>query len=145
MAETAQQPQQAPKATQTLVDALADLFSVLAHSWNRPLEEALGRRDRFIYAFSGSWPWLIYNLRSDSLNYALAIFGGKSGGLSPTVLASVTFGAQMLLAAWFAWLISYQGRQCSPSRFFLEGILFPGIAAALLKGSFLLELFGLGG
>ena len=93
MAETAQQPQQAPKATQTLVDALADLFSVLAHSWNRPLEEALGRRDRFIYAFSGSWPWLIYNLRSDSLNYALAIFGGKSGDLSPTVLASVTFGA----------------------------------------------------
>ena len=82
------------------------------------------------------------NLGSDwSSN--LAIFEGSGIGVSG--LSAITLFAQIVLAYWFAFLIGYQVRRCSPTRFFLEGLIFPGIAAALLSGSVLTDLFGLGG
>ena len=70
------------------------------------------------------------------------LFEASLGSLS---LISFTFVAQLGLGAWFAFLISYNERLCSPSRFFLEGLVFPGVSAILVQGPFLLDLFGLGG
>ena len=136
------------KTARTFTEALHELFSTLAGAWNKPLlpKDALSKWKRGIYAFSGSTPWFIFNLTPDSVRDALEeleAFG--DGGLGPFVLISITLLTRVLLAAWFAWLIAYQERRCSPSRFFIEGLLFPGVAGALIKTSILLELFGLGG
>ena len=137
------------QTARTFAEALDDLFSTLAGAWNRPLskKDALSDWNRRIYAFSGSMPWFLYNVTPDSVRQAfieLDVFG-DSVGPGPLELLGVTWSAQLLLAAWFAWLIAYQKRRCSPSRLFVEGLLFPGVAAVLIKTSLLLELFGLGG
>lgn len=53
----------------------------------------------------------------------MGVFGEIS--LSPLMFAVIIFVAQVVSACFFAWLIAYQQRCCSPSRFFLEGLLFP--------------------
>ena len=116
---------------------LGDLLCEIGDSWIRPLEnEPLEQPLPFLYALAGTLPWLWVNLRMPNFD----IFEEGSGALS-----TITLVVQILLGLWFAWLISYRRRPCSPSRFFLEGLLFPGIAAALLEGPILLRLFGLGG
>lgn len=140
------------KVARTFTEALHELFSTLAGAWNKPLspEGALSDWKRRIYAFSGSMPWFIYNLTPDSVREAfdeeigLGVFDAD-GGLGASGLFPITLLTRILLAAWFAWLIAYQERRCSPSRFFIEGLLFPGVAAALIETSILLQLFGFGG
>lgn len=117
----------------TLADALIELSEAVSRSWNRPLRAPLKRSWRFTYAFAGSFPWIFYNFDRDWIGTSEAI------GLGFTILSLI---AQMVVAGWFAWLISFQKRPCSPSRLFLEGLLFPGIAAALISGSFLNQFFG---
>ena len=106
----------------------------IGESWTRPLkDQPLQQPHPFLYAFAGSFPWLWVNLSMSDLGLL-----DESG--ADVVVAIVTLVAQIVLGLWFAWLISYQDRKCSPSRFFLEGLLFPGIAAALLGGSLLTRL-----
>ncbi|MCY4030481.1 MAG: hypothetical protein OXH75_29730 [Acidobacteria bacterium] len=138
----------AAKTARTFTEALHELFSTLAGAWNKPLspDGSLSDWKRRTYAFSGSMPWFIYNLTPESVREAVEELGvfGADGGLGPFELISIALLTQVLLAAWFAWLIAYQKRRCSPSRFFIEGLLFPGVAAALIETSILLELFGFG-
>ena len=118
---------------------VGDLLYEIGESWTKPLaEKPLEQPQPFLYALAGSFPWLWVNLRMSDLDIL-----AESG--ADALIATVTLVVQIVLGVWFAWLISYQNRPCSPSRFFLEGLLFPGIAAALLGGPILGRLFGLGG
>ena len=129
-----------PRSSPKIVEVLVDLFSWFANSWIRPLKgDPLIHWKRFAYAFVGSCAWLLVNLKSDHLE----IFSKVSS--DQVALGNITLIIQIGLGAWFAWLISYQKRSCSPSRFFLEGLLLPGVAAVLVRGSFLSRLFGLDG
>lgn len=117
-----------------MADALIQLMNRTSETWNTPLDSPLPRWHRLLYAFAGAFPWLLFNLTDrDWINALVSLPAGF------VVVAFVL--AQVLLGAWFAWLIGYQERKCSPSRFFLEGLLFPGVAAALLFSS--QSLFGL--
>ena len=117
-----------PKPPPASVALVKELFSTWGQTWKEPLPEPLPRPQRFFYAFAGALPWLFVNLGS-------AEWISLVQALDFALLLTVSF--QPLLAAWFAWLIAYQERPCSPSRFFLEGLLFPGIAAALLTNAYL--------
>ena len=121
-------------AQRTLGDALLELLSRLGDSWNRPLkDDILSRKWRFIYALAGALPWFFVHLDPDWLNTVVTLeMAAATWSWVPSALAQ--FG----LGAWFAWLISFQERPCSPSRFFLEGLLFPGVAAGLLSARSLL-------
>lgn len=120
---------------------LGDLLGEIGDSWNRPLKDKPLEKPRpFLYAFAGSLPWFWVNLSLPDFE----IFQ-ETGPFDGTSLAIITLVAQISLGLWFAWLISYQQRPCSPSRYFLEGLLFPGIAAALLQGPTWFRLFELGG
>ena len=130
-------PAPAPAPAEPPPRGLADLLWEIGDSWIRPLkDEPLEQPRPFLYAFAGTLPWFWVNLSVPTFD----IFEEGSGALS-----TITLVVQILLGLWFAWLISYRRRPCSPSRFFLEGLLFPGIAASLLNGPILLRLFGLGG
>lgn len=123
------------------------LLREIGDSWIRPLKKPLDLRWRIGYAFAGTLPWIRLNFTAATLEEStFNIFGEVGPGGGP-FLDSMTALAQIALAAWFAWLIGYQNRACSPSRFFLEGLLFPGIAASLLlaENGILVKLFGLEG
>ena len=138
---TTNDPAPRPGDSQGLVQALTDLFRTLA--WNRAVPTALPPRQRRAYAFTGCLPWFLVNLRPDSLQSTFAVFGAEAGlGGTPGLIAVLVL-AQFALAGWFAWLIGYVERRCSPVRFFLEGLVLPGIAASLLQTQILLKLFGL--
>lgn len=113
--------------------SLGDALFHLMETWNTPLGSALPRPQQFFYAFSGAFPWLLYNM--DETWNILTSFPESGSAIALALLVHT------LLGAWFAWLIAYQQRRCSPSRFFLEGLLLPGVATALLTGS--RSLFGL--
>lgn len=118
-------------------DVLIHLMDQVGETWNKPLdsESALSRPQRFFYAFAGAFPWIFFNMDRDWNILRSLPESGAAIALAVMVYASI--------GAWFAWLIAYQGRNCSPSRFFLEGLLFPGVATALLTSS--QSLFGLFG
>ena len=141
-----QQQQRAPNGTpeleRTTADALVELFSAFGNSWNGPLKAPLPKQRHCLYALTGSLPWLIVNLRPDWFK-DLAIFDGSGIGVS--TLTVITVVALIVLAFWFAFLIGYQERRCSPTRIYLDGLIFPGVAATLISGSVLTNLFGLGG
>ena len=119
----------APHGT-TFADALVRVSSSVAEAWNSPLPEALETKWRFAYALAGSFTWMLVHLEPDTLSEYTSIFGDFG--------AIVGLLARASLGAWFAWLISFQNRRCSPSRFFLEGLLFPGVAAGILSAGSLL-------
>jgi hypothetical protein len=145
-ATESQQPQRAQERIsqppRTTADALVELFSSFANSWIRPLKEPLPKKRRRLFAFTGSLPWFFFNLKLDWFS-EIEVFSGSGIGVS--ALISITVVTQIVLAAWFAFLIGYQERRCSPTRLFLEGLIFPGIAASLISGSVFTILFGLGG
>lgn len=116
-------------------DALIHLMDRISGAWTTPLKSDLPHPQRFRYAFAGAFPWLWFNLNNEAWNNVFDSFPAEF--VLDVVLALV----QVLLGAWFAWLIAYQDRKCSPTRFFLEGLLLPGVATALLTGS--RSLFGL--
>ena len=64
---------------------------------------------------------------------ALAVEFLEVLGLGMLILMGLTC---LMVGAWFGWLISYQERCCSPSRFFLEGIVFPALTGALIASEF---------
>ena len=103
--------------------ALSQLFELASHMWT-PLQTPLPQRKRFGFAFAGSLSWVFYNSDPYWLNVIESLPGAW--------LLPATAAMQIVIGAWFAWLISYQARHCSPSRFFLERLLFPGVAGALL-------------
>ena len=112
---------------------IGDALVMMMGAWNTPLtaEKALCRKWRFVYALAGSLPWVYLNIEGGGLNLLSAV------GVSSTVFG---VAGQLALAGWFAWLISFQDRRCAPSRFFLEGILFTGLAVVLLtSGQSLIE------
>lgn len=103
---------------------LGRLIDGWSQAWNTPLNDPLPRKWRFLYALSGSSLWAYFNrktyLGEGSLNLFILEWG------TPILQVGI-------IGAWFAFLISHQERRCSPSRFFLEGILFPGVTVILLK------------
>ena len=118
-------------------DALIHVMDQIGKTWNKPLKYAdkLSRRQRFIYAFVGAFSWFTYNLADRGWTNALESLAAESV-VAVTVIVIVYYILfHALLGAWFAWLIAYQSRNCSPSRFFLEGILFPGVASTLITSS----------
>ena len=117
----------------TFIDALVDLFSALAASWNTPLYKALPRRQRFLYALFGTAPWVFVNFDPDWLSVLAALGPGWAVG-APV--------AQLAVAGMLAWLICFQDRPVSPTRLFLEGLVLPGVAAVLLSGPLLERLTG---
>lgn len=127
---TEEQPQRPPA---TADHSLAELFYTWSQAWSKPLKKELDWKLQFGYAFAGSLTWVVLNIGPEWLSYLRSFNTTVSLGL-----LGLAFVFQALLAAWFAWLISYQVRACSPSRLFLEGLLFPGVAATLLSGSFAL-------
>ena len=123
------------RETKSASGELGHLIRSATEGWNTPLKEPLGKWHKRAYAFAGSFPWMYYNLSrpfdDDSVwSSYLAAFPGTVEFVS----TAVTLLIQVVLGAFFAWLISYQEeRRCSPTRFFLEGLLLPGAAAALLN------------
>ena len=114
------------KNGRSLTDAISELVSFWGQAWNTPLAEPMGRGTRFAYALSGSTPWVWINVASsDALPGTLLVFGVSAWMVLPVAL---------IVAAWFALLISFQPRRSSPARFFLEGLLFPSVAAFLVRG-----------
>ena len=122
-------------------DALIHVMNQIGETWNTPLkgENALTCPPRFFYAFVGAFSWVIYNMADREWVNAVVSFAAESVVAADRVVVYLLVHA--LFGAWFAWLIAYQERKCSPSRFFLEGLLLPGVAMALLTGSE--SLFGL--
>ena len=88
-------------------------------TWNTPLKEPLSRKWRLLYATSGSYLWAWFNITIDYGEQTVFAL------LAPLIL-------QLGISLWFGFLISYQARRCSPSRFFIEGILFPRVTVILL-------------
>lgn len=125
------------RAGRTVGDALAEFFSALGRSWNEPLaDRELGRPWRFMYALAGSLTWAFFGFRADRDS------AGVEGLLGLAWGAGVGTFLWVAAAGWFAWLVAYQDRACSPARFFLEGILFPALTAALLSAKLLHRLIG---
>ena len=54
-----------------------------------------------------------------------------SEALVPGGLLTVSVGI-VIFGVWFGYLVAYQDRKCSPSRLFVEGLLFPALTGALL-------------
>ena len=110
--------------------SIGDVLDAWSKAWNQPLETALPKEKRRLFAFSGSLPWVVYNITPGEWQSYLQ-------SLETVIAACVLAGGilmQLAVACWFAWLIGYQNRRCSPTRFFLEGLLLPGLAAGLLTG-----------
>ena len=115
----------------SLTDAIRELASSWGQAWNKPLDEPLRPGMRFGFALSGSAPWIAVNYADLEWFNAATLFGFQW----------VALLAVVVVASWFALLISYQARRCSPTRYFLEGLLFPGVVAVLLQGP-LSQLYG---
>ena len=109
---------------------LAGLLTSWAEAWNKPLDKCLPREVRRRCALAGSAPWVLFNFSPTWLNYVQSF----EDSTTSLVIAVGGVLAGAVIAWWFAWLIGYQDRPCSPSRFFLEGLLFPGFSMALLSG-----------
>lgn len=119
-------PDSAPR--RTLGDVLSELLG-----WNAPPDKGkeLSQGWRFGYALTGSVPWLFINFRPEWFNTLNAVFG-EYGVVLSTIM-------RLGLGLWFAWLISYRDRPSPPTRFFLEGLLLPGVAGSLLSSTSLVE------
>ena len=115
-------------ARRTLGDVLAELLG-----WNAPLKESrqLGRPWRFVYALTGTVPWFFVNFDPEWLNTLDSVLGEYGAVLSAIL--------RLGLGLFFAWLISYRDRPSPPTRFFMEGLLLPGVAANLLSSRSLVE------
>ena len=132
------------RETKSASGELGYLIRSVTDGWNAPLEEAISQPHMRAYAFAGSFPWMYYNLRltldDDS------IWSSYFNAFPVTVdlmSTTVTLLVQIVLGAFFAWLIGYQKKRCcSPTRFFLEGLLLPGLAAALLDSGSILRSLG---
>lgn len=98
---------------------LGRLIDGWSQTWNTPLKEPLSRKWRLIYAASGSYVWAWFNITIDY-------------GQQDVLLLVLPLVLQLGLSVWFGVLISYQERRCSPSRFFIEGLLFPRLTVLLL-------------
>ena len=123
----------AATSDRSLVDVVGELFSAWGDAWNRPLARPLGPGARFGYALSGSAPWVwVHVASSDALPSILLVFGAPAWVVLPVAL---------IVAGWFALLISFQPRRSSPARFFLEGLFFPSFAAFIVQGP-LSRLYG---
>ena len=123
------------RGNRSLGDVLIHLMDQISKAWNKPLKRAdvLPRPQRFRYAFAGAFAWATYHLTDREWVNVMESFNIRS--------AETFLLVHALVGAWFAWLIAYQVRRCSPTRFFLEGILLPSVATALLAGP--LSLLGL--
>ena len=123
-------------ADKNIAETIAETIRALSERmswWTRPLEQALPWRYRFLYASVGAGAWTA--ARYDQISTAvLATFYG-----APTLVMMVL--TCLVVGAWFGWLISYRERRCSPSRFFLEGIVFPAIAGSLMVSESPLRAF----
>ena len=116
--------------------SIGDVLDAWSKAWNEPLDAPLPKERRRLFAFSGSLPWVVYNITPDEWQSYLQ---SLETGIAACVLAGGIL-VQLGVACWFARLIGYQDRKCSPTRLFLEGLLLPGLAAGLLTG--LRVLFG---
>ena len=94
-------------------------------SWSQPLEKPLGWRHRFLCAFLGAALWMSGRVVTSATSIAAL------DALVPGGFLSLIAGV-LVASLWFAYLVSYQERKCSPSRLFIEGLLFPAFTGALL-------------
>ena len=132
----------------TFADALIGAGRALADSWSSPLTEAekLEWKEQFPYALAGAYLWLFVNLTPAVLGDTFEIFDGGGDDTARFLpvgwwLSLATVLLNLLAGLFFAWLITFRGRrQCSPGRLFVDGLLLPGITAALVKGAFLVRL-----
>ena len=97
----------------------------IQRSWWQPLEEPLGWWHRFFCAFVGAALWMFTRVFLSPASLA------ASEALVPGGSLSVAVGI-VILSVWFGYLVAYQDRKCSPSRLFIEGLLFPALTGALL-------------
>ena len=107
-----ERPEKRPRMASTDQETAATLdrlVKAVNETWNTPLGEPLHRRQRFGYAFAGSISWVFYNFDPYWSNVLASLSGGR------LLLTAIVM--QLALGAWFAGLISYQDRRCSPSRF----------------------------
>lgn len=126
------------RETKSASGEFGHLIRSVTEGWNTPLPEPLKEWPRRGCAFAGSLPWMYYNFNPGPDSPWSSDFAGALPAVLPGTLV-----VRVLLAAFFAWLIAYQDdRRCSPTRFFLEGLLLPGVAAALLDPSPILESLG---
>ena len=120
---------------------VGDVLQSWSNAWNAPLDTPLKQERRRRFAFCGSLPWILYNVTP--VNWRSFLEGYDI--LTATVIVVAGIALQAGLAYWFAWLISYHERKCSPARLFLEGLLLPALTATLLTGSQILSRLGGGG
>ena len=109
-------------------------FAEVVHGWSQkwaePLEDPLPKPKRRLFALCGAAPWIVYNFGPEWMSVLAAYDDAFLVAAAMLALIAIQGG----LAWWFAWLIGYQERKCSPTRLFLEGLLLPGVAAGLLTG-----------
>ncbi len=98
--------------------------------WNRPLDEPMHGGLRFLFAGVGSSVWVGAQMIDPFALVTVEMFSGEV--LPVAVLAIIIC---LTCGAWFGTLIAYQERRCSPSRFFIEGLLFPALAGILISES----------
>ena len=115
----------------SLVDAASDILSSWGQAWNRPLEKPLRAWARFGFALSGTAPWHF-------VNFADSVWLNAASAFDSDWTSLLVF---FIPPCWFALLIGFQPRRCSPTRFFLEGLIFPGLVLLLLQGP-LTRLYG---
>ena len=115
------------RGNRSLGDVLIQLMDKVSEAWTAPLDAALPDRQRFFYAFSGAFTWVLYNTTDqDWINILRTVLveSLRVVDSSAVVIAiAIMLLAQALAGAWFAWLVSYLARKCAPIQFFLEGLL----------------------
>ena len=93
-------------------------------SWWGPMESELRWRERFLFASVGAGSWTASRF-DPVLVSAVETFSGLPG------LLAVSIGVSAV-AVWFGMLLAWRERGCSPSRLFIEGLLFPALTGSLI-------------
>lgn len=94
-------------------------------SWWRPMKSELHWWQRFLFASIGAGSWTVARF-SDSVT--VSVFEAISG--LPGYFA--VFVGVSVVASWFGMLLAWRERGCSPSRLFVEGLLFPALTGSLI-------------
>lgn len=115
--------------------ALGGWLVQLRDQWFAPVNPPLSIWRRFIYAFMGSFFWVMY------LAFANLDTSATPALLNPLVIVPADPSLRVLVFVVvplvFAWLVSWPTRPYSPTRLFLGGLLLPALATAIARFSLL--------
>ena len=124
----------------TIKEEFAKLLGEVRTHWLQPVTTPLPRRQRFIYACTGSATWVIVITQGrfvSFLEYTLSlnpVFEIADLELLWPLIPLIWIPLLIFtIPLWFGWLVSWRERPVGPIRLYLEGILLPTAVILILR------------